>query len=161
MFSNEEYVYFKREVEPIIADTYVANPTKKGLANNEYFFQEGLWTNSDNLLYFYDKKRLLKHKNKLLSICKRLPKFHQPTKQHAGTISSFDLILSPEQIKSQSLEDTFYQLTLSNHFANLVCGADIAGITPVTDGKNKAFLIVIDPKYRDYMERTGIEPFED
>ena len=161
MFSMEKYISFKKEVESIIIDTYVSHPTKEMLSNDDYFFQEGLWTNTNDLIYFYDKKKLAKHKSKLLSICKCLPKFHQPTEQHAGTISSFDLLPSTEQLKSQSLDDTFYQLIISNHFANLVCGADIASIAPVTRGKDKAFLIVLDSKYRSYMEREGQEPFDD
>lgn len=161
MFSKEEYKIFQRTVEIITKDTFVEEPTEEDFQKNKYFFQRGLWSGTEENIYFYDKQKLKSHKQKLLSMCKSIPKFHNPSEDHAGTISSFDLLPNMEIFSSQSPKDTFYQMIISNHFANLVCGADIAKVGVVSNGEDKAFLIVIDSKYRSYMEREGQEPFED
>ena len=85
----------------------------------------------------------------------------QATDVHAGTISSFDLIPNTEVISSQPPEDSLYQRAISNHFANLVCGADIAFVGTVSNKKGTAFLIFLDSKYRSFMESDDQEPFED
>lgn len=161
MFSKEEYEIFQRNVEIITSDTFVKEPTEEDFQNNKYFFQRGLWAGTEENIYFYDKQRILAHKQKLLSMCKRIPKFHKPSKDHAGTISSFDLMPNMEIISSQPPENMIYQIAISNHFTNLLCGADIAKVGTVSVGKDTAFLIFIDKKYRSYMEREGQEPFED
>lgn len=161
MFSKKEYEIFQQAVETIILDTFVEEPTEEGLKEDKYFFQKGLLAGTEDNIYFYDKKKIESHKPKLLSLCKQLPKYHQPTDNHAGTISSFDLMPNMEVISSQPPEDFLYQTAISNHFANLVCGANIAFVGTVSNGKNTAFLIFLDSKYRSYMEREGQEPFED
>lgn len=161
MLSKDKYKIFQREVEPIVEDTFIQKINEENFNPDDYFFQFGLWSHTQDSLYFYDKQRLANHKNKLLSICKRLPKFHPPTNGHAGIISSFDLIPDQKTLASQSPEETIYQFNLSNHFANLVCGTEIASINPISNGKDSAFIIVLDSKYRSFMEREGQEPFED
>ena len=161
MFSKEEYIIFQRNVEMITKDTFVEEPTEEEFQKGSYFYQHGLCTGTEKLLYFYDKQKLNSHKKKLLSLCKRLPKFHNPSEDHAGTISSFDLLPNMEIFLSQSPEDTYYQMIISNHFANLVEGADIAKAVTVPVGEGAAFLIILDRKYRSYMESEDQEPFED
>ena len=68
--------------------------------------------------------------------------------------------LKLKQAKYIALE-TIYQFNLSNHFANLVCGTEIASINPISNGKDSAFVIVLDGRYRSYMEGNGQEAFED
>lgn len=160
MLSKEKYASFQREVEPIVEDTFIKKINENTFQPDDYFFQFGLWSHTQESIYVYDKQKLAKYKNTLLSICKRLPKFHPPANGHAGIISSFDLIPDQKTLASQSPEETIYQFNLSNHFANLVCGTEIASINPISNGKDRAFVIVIDGKYRSYMESDGQEPFE-
>ena len=161
MLSKDKYKIFQQEIEPIVEDTFIKELDDENIQIDDYFFQFGLWSHTQESLYLYDKQKLAKHKNKLLSICKRLPKFHPPADGHAGIISSFDIIPDPQTLASQSPEETMYQFNLSNHFANLVCGTEIANVNPISNGKDKAFVIVLDSKYRSYMEREGQEPYED
>ena len=161
MLSKDKYIMFQRDVEAIVEDTFIKELDEENAQPDDYFFQFGLWSHTQELLYLYDKQKLGKHKSKLLSICKRLPKLQSPANGHAGIISSFDLIPDLQTFASQSPEETIYQFNLSNHFANLVCGTEIANINPISNGKDKAFVIILDSKYRSYMESEGQEPFED
>ena len=160
MFSKDEYKIFQRDVERIILDTFVEETTEEGFKKEKYFFQKGLLAGTEDNIYFYDKEKIKSHKNKLLSLCKQLPKYHQATDVHAGTISSFDLMQNTEVISSQPPEEYLYQRAISNHFANLVCGADIAFVGTVSSEKGTAFLIFLDSKYRSYMESDDQDPFE-
>ena len=160
MFSKDEYKIFQRDVERIILDTFVEDPTEEGFKQEKYYFQKGLLAGTEDNIYFYDKEKIKSHKNKLLSLCKQLPKYHQATDVHAGTISSFDLMQNTEVISSQPPEEYLYQRAISNHFANLVCGADIAFVGTVSSEKGTAFLIFLDSKYRSYMESDDQDPFE-
>lgn len=158
MFSQKDYEIFQRNIEGILDDTFVEKPTKENFNNNRYFFQQGLWSGTEDGFYFYDKQKLEYHKQKLLSMCKILPKLHKPSKDHAGTISSFETLPPVEVFSSSSAEDMQYFLTLSNHFANLLCGTQIAQVSPVSHEGTTAFLIVLDSKYRSYFEKEGQEP---
>lgn len=161
MFSEKDYNSFISKIEPIIIDTYEPNPSEEAIKNGKYFFQNGFWPATKDYIYFYDKSKINIHKKPLLSLCKKLPKFHNANDQHSGTISSFDLLPQIEILESQSPQETLQQMIFSEHFANLLCGSNIATIQPVSRGNNSAFLIILDKKYREFMEQEGKEPFDD
>lgn len=162
MFSNlEDFQKFVDTLTPVLIDTFVAKPTREGVDNGHYFVQSGLWPGTENQLYIYDRKKLESHKSTLLSLCKALPRFKKSTSEHAGLISSFDLLLDANIRSKQTPEEIYSQLAVSNHFANFLCGSGIANVTTVSKGPNKAFLIVLDKKYRSYFEKEGKEPYED
>lgn len=161
MFSQKDFEIFKKDVEGILRDTFVQKPDRDEFQNNKYFFQRGLWSGTENNFYFYNKQKLASHKQKLLSMCKRIPKLHKPSKDHAGTISSFETLPPSEMFTSQSPENALYYFSLSNHFANLLCGSKIAQVNLFSHGGTTAFLIVLDSKYRSYFEKEGQEPADD
>lgn len=158
---KNDYAIFQRELESIVEDTFVKTPTEEEFKKNRYFFQPGLWAGTEKGIYFYDKQKVESHRQKLLSICKRLPKFHSPSNDHAGTISGFETLPPIDIFSNQSAEEVLHSLELSNNFAHLLCALKIAQISIVSHGKDKAFLIVLDKKYRSYFEKEGQEPFDD
>ena len=157
----EEFESFERDVEGILRDTFVLKPSKDEFENGKYYFQRGLWSGTENNFYFYEKQKLESHKLKLLSMCKSLPKLHKASNDHAGTISSFETLPPDEMIKRQTTEEFVSFLSLSNHFANLLCGAQIAQVRRFTHEETTAFLIILDKKYRSYMEDEGQERLGD
>lgn len=161
MFSQKDFDSFQNNVESILDDAFVKKPTDEELKKGKYFFQRGLWSGTENNFYFYDKQKLEYYKPKLLAICKRIPKLHKPSKDHAGTISSFETLPPLETFSVQSDRDIQYYLSLSNHFANLLCGSKIAQVNLFSHGGTTAFLIVLDSKYRSYFEKEGQEPADD
>lgn len=161
MFSQKDYETFQRNIEGILDDTFVKKPTEDELKNNRYFFQKGFWSGTEHGFYFYDRQKIDSHKPKLLSMCKGIPKLHQPSKEHAGTISSFETLPPMEIFSTASHEDVQYYLALSNHFANLLCASQIAKVALVSHEGTTAFLIVLDSKYRSYFEKDGQEPADD
>ncbi len=161
MFSKNEYQSFISSLQPIIADTYIPEPSEEDFKNGKYFFQNGFWPATQDFIYFYNKEKLGNHKKQLLALCNKLPRFHQANSQHSGTISSFDLLPRIEILESQSPQELFQQMVFSEHFANLLCGNNIAITKNVTHGENAAFLIILDKKYRDYLEKNGQEPADD
>ncbi|MBP3698200.1 MAG: hypothetical protein J6J01_01780, partial [Oscillospiraceae bacterium] len=72
MLSKDKYKIFQQEIEPIVEDTFIKELDDENIQLDDYFFQFGLWSHTQESLYLYDKQKLAKHKNKLLSICKRL-----------------------------------------------------------------------------------------
>lgn len=161
MISKENYEVFQSGLEPIVKGTFVPTPNQNDLIANHYFIQNGLWGGTEKFVYVYDKRKIDSHKKALLSLCKKLPKFHKPTDQHAGTISCFDLLMDYTKDSSLSQDDVFHQLILTNHFANLLSATNIAKIQPASAGSHNAFLLIIDVKYRNFMERDGQEPADD
>ena len=158
MFSKNDYKLFSSKLNSIVDDTFVEEPNKSDLQNNFYFVKRGLWPGTEEQIYIYDNRRLPVHKKSLLSLCKTLPKFHKPSHEHAGTISSFDLLIDQNKHPDISSEELAYQMVMANHFANLVEATKIASIFPAQYKGYKAFLIAIDSKYREYIEKDGIEP---
>lgn len=161
MNSKNDYSLFQQELESILDDTIVKTPTEEELNKGRYFFHPGLWAGTEKNLYFYDKQKIEAHRQKLLSMCKRLPRYHKPSNDHAGTISCFDTLPPVDIFSNQSQEDALYSIDLSNNFAHLLCALKIAQVGIVSQGNNKAFLIVLDKKYRSYFEKEGQEPFDD
>lgn len=156
MFSNlEDFYKFANTLKPILADTFVYKPTKEDFKQGNYFLQKGLWSGTENQVFVYDRKKLESHKSTLLSLCKMLPKLQQATNDHAGIISSFDLLLDITKYPQQTPEEIHTQFSISNHFANFLCGSGIASVTTVENGQNQAFLIVLDKKYCSYFEKEG------
>lgn len=156
MFSNiEDYLKFVDALKPVLIDSFVPKPTREGVDNGYYFVQSGLWPGTENHLYIYDKKRLESHKSTLLSLCKTIPKLRKSTSEHAGIISSFDLLLDIKIRSEQTPEEISSQLEVSNHFANFLCGSGIAMVSTIKKGSAQAFLIVLDKKYCSYFEKEG------
>lgn len=161
MNSKHDYDIFKQEIEAIVKDTFVKTPTEEEFKKDRYFFLQGLWSGTEKAIYFYDKQKIEAHRSKLLSICKRLQKFHQASNDHAGTISSFETLPPEDIFSSQPVEESIYNLELSNKFTHLLCALNIAKVSVVSQGEERAFLIVLDKKYRSYFEKDGQEPYDD
>ena len=154
MFSKEEFDRFRRDVVPIIEDTFLQTFTDEDYqkADFELFGQYGLWSHMENDVFLYNKQKINSYKMELLSICRRIPKFQQPCNDHAGIISSFDLLPRHNIVSTSTSDEILSFFCISAHFANLLCGADIATCVPIDNGKDKAFLIVLDKEYRSYFE---------
>ena len=161
MLSKEDYTLFEKTIESITKETFVEDINDDDLNQYNYFIQSCFWPSTEEFFYAYDKRKIPYYKKVLLALCKKLPKLHEPCEHHAGTISCFDLIMDFREHPELSSDDIFYQISLSNHFANLLSASNIASVHFANVGENKAYLIAIDPKYREYMEKDGIEPFDD
>lgn len=161
MFSKENYSIFSSKLLPIVEDTLEKEPDKDNFNPNSYFMKRGLWEGTEKQIYLYHKEKLPLHKKTLLSLCKSLPKFHQPSEKHGGTISAFDLLVDARKHPELTSDEKYYQIIMANHFSNLLEATQIAQPHPASYQNHKTFLIVINPKYREYMEKDGIEPFDD
>ena len=154
MFTREEFDKFQRDVASIIEDTFLQSFTDEDYqkADFEVFGQYGLWSHMEKDVFLYNKQKIDSHKMELLSICRGIPKMQQPCNEHAGIISSFDLLPHLDIVSTSSPEETVSFFLSSTHFANLLCGADIASVVPIEQGKDRAFLIVLNKEYRSYFE---------
>lgn len=81
-----------------------------------------------------------------------MPKCHPATDQHAGIILAFDLLVDEETMKSQTNQEVLQQMVFAEHFANLLCACKIATTQVISDGNQSAFIIILDKKYRDFLE---------
>ena len=135
----------------ISADDVNEDDLAKGVDEGFYAFVRGKWENTEENIYIYDKRKVITHALDLTSLCKMLPKFHQPCEAHAGTISCFDLLAGPNELSDMESDETYYMVVMANHFANLLEMIDIAQIHPAKLKDHKAFLIVLNPKLRKYL----------
>lgn len=161
MISKEAYNKFSTKLHKIVEDTLETNPDENNFDPNSYFIKRGLWEGTEEHIYLYDKEKIPLHKKSLLLLCKSLPKLHKPSEKHGGTISAFDLLVNPKDSSDIETEDGYYQVLMANHFTNLLEFTQIAQIHPATYKNHKSFLIVINPKYREFMEKDGQEPADD
>lgn len=160
MFSNKSYSEFKAVLNPILEDCRVAEPTKEDFSNNKYYVQRGLMHGTSGTIYVYDRKKLDSHKTTFLKLAKLLPKLQGPTNDHAGIILTLDLFTNITE-NPLSTEEARSQLNLANHFINFLTLTNIAAPCNFKIKDSKALALIIDKKYRDFMEPKGQEPADD
>ena len=158
MISKELYYgSFAPLLMKIVEDTFVndenrsVSELKDGWNQGLYFSARGLWEGTEAQIYLYEKRKIPDHLDDLFSLCKMLPKFHQPSEKHGGTISPFDLLVDRRNYPELTGDDSYYMVMMANHFSNLLTAANIAQIHPATCREHKSFLIVLNPKYREYV----------
>ena len=133
--------------EDSISDAEFEAALNQGL----YCAANGLWPKTEDDLYLYDKATLHDHIGDLCALCKSLPKLHQPTEGHGGTISAFDLIVDARKHPELRPEDIHKMVLFANHFANLLTIAGIAKIQFTPYHEQNFFLLVLHPKYEEYV----------
>ena len=158
MISRELYYeYFEPLLAKIVDDVFIIpddmseEDFAKGVEEGIYAFCRGKWQHTEENIYPYDKRKISAHALDLVSLCKMLPKFHQPCESHAGTISSLDLVVDYKDLPGLDADETYYMAIMANHFANLLEMLDIAQIQPAKYKGHEAFLIVLNPKLRKYL----------
>lgn len=166
MFSKKDYETFRDELEPIIVDCVVTNPSKEKFHQNKYFLNRGVWPGTEKEVFAYDIETVDSYMDQLLALSKRIPLFEKPKPGNAGTLIALDL-LTDFRKEPTSDDDLLDQIELANHFMNLLAASRIAEVYQVdTNTSSKTAIMILNEKYRSFFspedqEPEGQEPADD